>query len=94
MNNDYGNYSIEIQWSVPREAYRAIVPELPGCKAYGATYEEAAHNVQEAIKTWIAVYKEAGLPIPEPSYWKYEGKDGFDDEDENDDAEYVEGEYE
>lgn len=82
MQNTYGNYSIEIQWSESKEAYRAIVPELPECKVYGTTYEEVARNLQAAIKTCIEERKTSGLPIPEPKYWEVE---------EDQDEERVEG---
>ena len=68
---NYERYSMEIQWVVPRKAYRAIVPELPGCKAYGKTYLKAALNLREAIKVWIEEKQAAGESIPEPQLLVY-----------------------
>jgi len=63
---NYEHYSMDIQWVEPRKEYQAVVPELPGCKAYGKTYLKAAKNLREVIKVWIAEKQAAGEPIPEP----------------------------
>jgi len=42
------------------------VPELPGCAADGATYQEALANVETVIQEWIETAKDHGRPIPEP----------------------------
>jgi antitoxin HicB len=42
----------------------ATVPELPGCMSDGATREEAAHNVQGAIVSWIEAAEELGRQVP------------------------------
>ena len=44
-------YEIGICWSNEDEAYVAGVPELPACLAHGDTYESAAANANEAIRT-------------------------------------------
>ncbi|HZS76573.1 MAG TPA: type II toxin-antitoxin system HicB family antitoxin [Ktedonobacteraceae bacterium] len=64
-NQDY-HYSMVIQWSVEDNAYIVTVPELPGCKTHGKTYEEAVKNGQEAIELWLEASREWGHPIPEP----------------------------
>lgn len=43
----------------------AECPSLPGCVSQGATREESIRNIQEAIKGYIAVLREDGLPVPE-----------------------------
>src|SRR6266568_4378163 len=68
---NYERYSMEIQWVVPRKEYRATVPELPGCKAYGKTYLKAAQNLREAIKIWIEEKQAAGEVVPEPQLLVY-----------------------
>jgi predicted RNase H-like HicB family nuclease len=60
------HYSIEIQWSNRDQAYIANVPELPGCKTHGETYDEALKNILEVMELWIEATKEAGEPIPPP----------------------------
>lgn len=60
------HYSVEIQWSNRDQAYIANVPELPGCKTHGDTYDEAFKNILEVMELWIEATKEAGEPIPPP----------------------------
>lgn len=48
------------------EGYTVIVPELPGCSAFGKTKEEAKQELHHAIKAWIEAAKSAGNPIPTP----------------------------
>ena len=59
-------YSMSIKWSDEDQAYIVTVPELPGCKTHGATYEEAVKQGQDAIESWIMVAQELGRPIPSP----------------------------
>lgn len=44
----------------------ARVPELPGCFASGATWEEAHANLEEALRTWLTSAVELGSEIPAP----------------------------
>jgi predicted RNase H-like HicB family nuclease len=59
-------YEIIIYWSREDEAFVAEVPELPGCMADGATYQEALANAEQTIAEWIDTAKELGRSIPEP----------------------------
>ncbi len=59
-------YEAIIYWSKDDQAFIAEVPELAGCAADGATYQEALANVETVIREWIATAKELGRPIPEP----------------------------
>ena len=59
-------YEIIIYWSGEDEAFIAEVPELPGCAADGATYQEALANAEIIIAELIETAKEVGRPIPEP----------------------------
>jgi predicted RNase H-like HicB family nuclease len=59
-------YELIIYWSEDDNAFIVEVPELPGCMADGATYEEALANVQVIIDEWIATARELGRQIPEP----------------------------
>jgi predicted RNase H-like HicB family nuclease len=59
-------YEVIIYWSKDDQAFIAEVPELPGCAADGATYQEALANVETIIEEWIATAKDLGRPIPEP----------------------------
>ena len=48
--------------------FLATVPDLPGCMSDGATREEAARNIADAIGAWIEEATQTGRPVPEPSY--------------------------
>ena len=48
--------------------YVAEVPSLPGCISQGATKEEAATNIREAISGYIAALEEDNLPVPEERF--------------------------
>jgi len=60
------HYEVIIYWSAEDKAFIAEVPELPGCMADGATYQEALSNVEVVIKEWIATAKGLGRSIPQP----------------------------
>jgi predicted RNase H-like HicB family nuclease len=60
------HYSMLIQWSKEDQAYIVTVPELPGCKTHGDTYEEAVKNAQEVIELWLETARDLGWSIPEP----------------------------
>lgn len=59
-------YEIILYWSKEDEAFIAEVPELPGCAADGATYQEAIANAEVVMQQWIKTAKELGRTIPEP----------------------------
>ena len=59
-------YEIILYWSQEDQAFIAEVPELPGCAADGATYQEALANAEVVIREWIETAHELGRPIPEP----------------------------
>jgi len=59
-------YEIILYWSQQDEAFVAEVPELPGCAADGATYQEALANAEVVIREWIETARELGRPIPTP----------------------------
>ncbi len=45
--------------------YTALVPALPGCVSYGASKEEALHNIREAIEAYVKDLKAEGEEIPQ-----------------------------
>ena len=60
-------YSVDFFWSDEDEAYIAVVPDLPGCSAFGETMADAATEVEQAIAAWIEAALAAGNPVPEPT---------------------------
>lgn len=65
-------YGLVIYWSEADSTFLVEVPELPGCMADGATYEEAVANAKIVISGWLGTATALGRPIPEP-----EGKREF-----------------
>jgi predicted RNase H-like HicB family nuclease len=59
-------YTIEIFYSDEDDGYIAIVPELPGCSAFGETEEEALTEIKVAIDLWLEVAEKEGRQIPKP----------------------------
>lgn len=59
-------YEVILYWSDADEAVIAEVPELPGCMADGADYQQALSDVQVVIREWIETATELGREIPKP----------------------------
>jgi predicted RNase H-like HicB family nuclease len=59
-------YELIIYWSRADECFVVEVPELAGCMADGATYQEAVANAELVIEQWLETARELGRPIPEP----------------------------
>ncbi|HTU68294.1 MAG TPA: type II toxin-antitoxin system HicB family antitoxin [Steroidobacteraceae bacterium] len=47
--------------------FSAYVPDLPGCIATGATADEAAHAIRDAIHFHLDGLRADGAEIPKPS---------------------------
>jgi len=58
-------YEMIVFWSDEDEAFIVEVPELPGCMADGATYQEAIANAEVIVQEWIEAARELGRPIPD-----------------------------
>jgi predicted RNase H-like HicB family nuclease len=59
-------YEIILYWSQEDQAFIAEVPELPGCAADGASYQEAVANAEVVIREWIETAQELGRSVPTP----------------------------
>ncbi len=59
-------YAIEIFYSEEDEGYIAVVPELPGCSAFGETEEEALEEVKIGMELWLETAIKEGRKIPQP----------------------------
>ncbi len=60
-------YLVEVFWSDDDEGYIVVVPDLPGCSAFGTTPEAAVHEIGDAIEAWLAACQVSGDPVPEPT---------------------------
>jgi len=58
---------IEIFYSDEGEGFIAVVPELPGCSAFGETEADALVEVKTAIALRLETARAGGCPIPEPA---------------------------
>jgi antitoxin HicB len=45
----------------------ARVMELPGCLTQGDTFEELGEMIEDAMRGWISIALEDGIPVPEPA---------------------------
>lgn len=59
-------YEHLIHQSPADECFVVEVPELSGCMADGATYEESIANAQGVVQEWIETARSFGRAIPEP----------------------------
>jgi predicted RNase H-like HicB family nuclease len=60
-------YLVEIFWSDEDEGYVAIIPDLPGCSAWGKSMQDAAREIQEAQVAWIGACRASGEGVPTPN---------------------------
>ena len=59
-------YTMVIEWDPEDGIFVVTVPELPGCRTHGRTYEEAVQQAQDAIASWIEAARAEGEPVPAP----------------------------
>lgn len=62
------HYHINLFWSAEDDCWIADVPDLKHCSAHGATAEQAAHEIEIAIKLWLDAASERGEAPPPPRY--------------------------
>lgn len=59
-------YLVEVFWSDEDAGYIAVAPDLPGCSAFGDTPEEAMHEMQDAMASWLEACSGMGRELPAP----------------------------
>ena len=62
------DYHINILYSEEDGGYIADIPDLKACSAFGKTPEEALKEVEIAKSAWLETARQAGKPIPPPTY--------------------------
>lgn len=62
-------YSMVIEWDPRDDIFVVTVPELPGCRTHGATYEDAVQQGQDAIESWLGFTEEERRGAPAPRYY-------------------------
>lgn len=69
------HYPIKVFYSEEDKGFIAVIPDLPGCSAFGETEEEAIKQARIAQELWVKTAKKEGRKIPEPSTVEtYSGK--------------------
>ena len=59
-------HNIIIVYSEEDEGYIAVVPELPGCSAFGTTVEQSLEEIKTAMELWLETASKEGREIPKP----------------------------
>lgn len=62
-------YTMIIEWDPRDDIFVVTVPELPGCRTHGGTYEEAVSQGQDAIETWLDGADEDREQPPPPRFY-------------------------
>lgn len=62
------DYHINIFFSEQDGGYIADIPDRDACCAFGATPEDALHEIQIAEQAWLDAARAVGKPIPVPQY--------------------------
>ena len=62
------DYHINIFYSDEDGGYIADIPDLDACSAFGNTAEAALAELEKAKNAWLTAARDAGKPIPPPSY--------------------------
>lgn len=60
-------YPIKIFYSEEDKGFIAVIPDLPGCTAYGETEGKALQEVKVAQGLWLKTAKKEKRKIPLPS---------------------------
>jgi antitoxin HicB len=91
LSGNHRGYSMLLEWEPEGGVFVVTVPELPGCRTHGKSYEEAVKHGQEVIELWIEDARAAGEPIPPARHFDLDSIDataqrrigltGDDDED-------------
>ncbi|MBI5409656.1 MAG: type II toxin-antitoxin system HicB family antitoxin [Nitrospirae bacterium] len=60
------HYPIKVFYSEEDKGFIAVIPDLPGCSAFGETEEEAVKQVKIAQELWLKTAKKEKRKIPKP----------------------------
>jgi predicted RNase H-like HicB family nuclease len=62
------NYRLDTFWSHKDNAFIATCPEFEGLSVIADTREKALSEAEAVLASYIAIYKEDGVPLPEPQH--------------------------
>jgi len=60
------DYDIKVFYSDEDKGWMAVIPELPGCSAFGKSPEQAMKELSVAKELWIEAAAAEKRRIPEP----------------------------
>ncbi len=59
-------YEIKVFFSQEDKGYIAVVPELPGCSAFGKTPQKALKEAETAMELWLEAARKEKRAVPQP----------------------------
>ena len=59
-------YEIKVFYSREDKGWIAVIPELPGCSAFGKSPEKALNELETAKDLWVEAARREKRRIPEP----------------------------
>lgn len=60
------DYKIDIFWSEKENGFIGTVPAFEGLVVFGESREEALHETELALESFIEIYQEDGRTLPKP----------------------------
>jgi predicted RNase H-like HicB family nuclease len=58
-------YPLQVERYAEEDGYLAYFPDLPGCQTWGATFEAAIGNAEEALSLYLKTLIANGDALPE-----------------------------
>ena len=65
-------YSMILEWDPHDDIFVVTIPEFPGARTHGRTYEEAVAQAQEMLEGWLDIFAEDGEAPPSPRFFDFE----------------------
>lgn len=63
-----------VEWSEEDQCYIGSIPGWIGQCCHGENEEEVFHEICQIVDEWVAIYKNEGIKLPNPTNKKYSGK--------------------
>ena len=63
-----------VEWSEEDQSYIGSIPGWIGQCCHGQKEEKVYHELCQIVDEWIEIFKQDGLPLPNPTNKKFSGK--------------------
>lgn len=63
-----------VEWSEEDQSYIGSIPGWIGQCCHGEKEEKVYHELWQIVDEWIEIFKQDGLPLPNPTNKKFSGK--------------------